>query len=140
MTKYTPENIQKLIKNVASANSEALSTQASFYQESMKRNTSCFSDLAKARMSSFQEMATSKTFTEAFEANASFEKKVRDELTALTEENTAAWKALTSNLQELYTFNEEESEEEVVAEKPKAKKPAKKAAEKTEDKAADQAA
>lgn len=127
MSKYSPENIQKLIKNVGSASSEALSTQASFYQESMKRNASCFGDLAKARMTSFQEMAKSKTFTEAFEANAAFEQKVRDDLSALTEETTTAWKDLTANLQELYTFKEEE----VAAEKPKAKKAAKKVVEKT---------
>lgn len=140
MSKYSPENIQKLIKNVGSASSEALSTQASFYQSSMKRNASCFGDLAKARMTSFQEMAKSKTFTEAFEANAAFEQKVRDDLSALTEETTAAWKDLTSNLQELYTFKEEEEEVVAAAAKPKAKKPAKKAVEKTAEKVADKAA
>ncbi len=140
MSKYSPENIQKLIKNVGSASSEALSTQASFYQDSMKRNATCFGDLAKARMTSFQEMAKSKTFTEAFEANAAFEQKVRDDLSALTEENTTAWKDLTSNLQELYTFKEEEAEEEVVAEKPKAKKPAKKVTEKVAEKVVEKAA
>ncbi|MEH6910463.1 MAG: hypothetical protein V7459_07735, partial [Oceanicoccus sp.] len=135
MSKYSPENIQKLIKNVGSASSEALSTQASFYQDSMKRNATCFGDLAKARMTSFQEMAKSKTFTEAFEANAAFEQKVRDDLSALTEETTAAWKDLTSNLQELYTFKEEEVVVAAAA-KPKAKKPAKKAVEKTAEKVA----
>ena len=148
MSNYSPENIQKLIKNVGNASSEALSTQANFYQQSMKRNATCFGDLAKARMTSFQSMAKSKTFTEAFEANAAFEQKVRDDLSALTEETTTAWKDLTSSLQDLYTFKQEE----VVAEKPKAKKAAKKptkkstkksvekSVEKTIEKVADQAA
>lgn len=135
MADYTPEKMQEFVKNLGQASSEAWTTQSEFYQESLKRNVSCFSSLAKARMSSFKAMGEAKTFTQAFEANLAFEEKVREDLSSLQEENTAAWTALQTKLKNVYTFKDAQ---EVAAEKPKAKKAAKKpAAKKAEPKKAE---
>jgi hypothetical protein len=106
MAELTAKKIQDFFETMNKANADAWSAHSSFFEELSKRNTTCFTDLAKARMQSFKEVADAQTFAQAFEANLGFEEKVREDLQTLHETNSAAWEALTEQLQGLYAFDQ----------------------------------
>jgi len=98
----TSENIQHFFENAATSTVEAMKTQASYFEALVKRNTKVFSSLTGESLSSLKEVATSRTFSQAFEANLAFEAAVREELEKLHEDNMKAWDALQSSLKAIY--------------------------------------
>lgn len=103
MTEIKPEDIKQFFEKAAKANTEAWTTQAEYFEALVKRNTECFKELGEARMESFKEMSEATTFNQAFESNLAFEEKVREDLTALQEENVKAWESMLDQLKAIYT-------------------------------------
>ena len=99
----TSENIQHFFENAATSSVEAVKTQASYFEALVKRNAKAFSSLAGESLSSLKEVATSKTFSQAFEANLAFEAAVREELEKLHEDNMKAWDSFQASLKAIYT-------------------------------------
>ena len=99
----TSENIQHFFENAASSSVEAMKTQAAYFEAMIKRNAKVFSTLAGQSLSSLKEVAGSKTFSQAFEANLAFEAAVREELEKLHEDNMKAWDSFQSSIKSLYT-------------------------------------
>ena len=97
------ENIQKFFEQAAKANADAWTSQSAYFDGLIKRNIECFRGLGDARMSSFKEMSEAKTFNQAFESNLAFEEKLREDLSALQEENIKSWEGLMENLKAIYT-------------------------------------
>ena len=127
MTEIKPEDIKNFFEQAAKANADALSAQATYFEDLVKRNTECFQDLGDARMASFQEMSEATTFNQAFESNLAFEEKVREELAGLQENNTKSWEALVEKLTAIYT-PAKETPKAKESPKAKAKQPAAKKA------------
>lgn len=114
------ENIQKFFEKAAKANADAWTCQSAYFDSLIKRNSDCFNGLGEARVASFKEMSEAKTFNQSFEANLAFEEKVREDLTALQDNNIKSWESLLEDLKSIYT-----PEEAPAAQKaPKAKKAA----------------
>jgi hypothetical protein len=103
MTELTPESIKQFFEQAAKANTDAWTTQATYFENLVKRNTECFKTLGEARMESFKEMSEATTFNQAFESNLAFEEKVREELADLQEKNTKSWESLLEQLTAIYT-------------------------------------
>lgn len=103
MNELTLENIQEFIEKSAKANKEAWDSQSAYFEGLIERNTECFKDLGEARVASFKEMSEAQTFNQAFESNLAFEEKVREDLTALQEENVKAWESMLDQLKAIYT-------------------------------------
>ena len=127
MNTITPDTIKQFFEQAAKANADAWAAQASYFDSMVKRNSKCFTALADARVTSLREMAESKTFNQAFEANLAFEETLRDELGRLQDDNVKAWENLQSGLKTIYT---------PVAEAARAESPAKPAPKKTAVKSA----
>jgi len=96
------ENIQKFFEQAAKANADAWASQTAYFDGLVKRNAECFKGLGDARVSSFKEMSEAKTFNQAFESNLAFEEKLREDLSALQEENIKSWEGLMENLKAIY--------------------------------------
>ena len=103
MTELTPESIKDFFEQAAKANTDAWTSQASYFENLVKRNTECFTALGEARMDSFKEISEATTFNQAFESNLAFEEKVREELADLQEKNTKSWESLLEQLTAIYT-------------------------------------
>ena len=103
MNELSLENIQEFIEKSAKANKDAWDSQATYFEGLIQRNTECFKDLGEARVNSFKEMSEAQTFNQAFESNLAFEEKVREDLTALQEENIKAWESMLDQLKAIYT-------------------------------------
>jgi hypothetical protein len=97
------ENIQKFFEQAAKTNADAWASQAAYFDGLVKRNADCFKGLGDARVSSLKEMSEAKTFNQVFESNLAFEEKLREDLSALQEENIKAWEALMEDLKGIYT-------------------------------------
>jgi len=97
------ETIQKFFEQAAKANVDAWANQTAYFDGLVKRNVECFKGLGEARMNSFKEMSEAKTFNQAFESNLAFEEKLREDLSALQEENLKSWEGLMDNLKAIYT-------------------------------------
>jgi hypothetical protein len=102
MNDLTLENIQQFFESAAKANADAWASQAAYFDSLVKRNTECFTKLGEARVASLKEMSEAKTFNQAFESNLAFEEQVREELTALQENNFKAWESLMAQMKEIY--------------------------------------
>ena len=102
MNDITLENIQQFFESAAKANADALASQTAYFEGLIKRNADCFTELGKARADSLKEMSEAKTFNQAFEANLAFDEKVREDLTALQENNIKAWESLMDQLKSIY--------------------------------------
>ena len=103
MNELTFENIQEFLEQSAKANKAAWDSQSAYFEGLIKRNTECFKGLGEARADSFKEMSEAQTFNQAFESNLAFEEKVREDLTALQEENVKAWESMLEDLKTIYT-------------------------------------
>ncbi len=97
------ESIQKFFEQAAKANADAWASQTAYFDGLVKRNAECFKGLGDARIKSFKEMSEAKTFNQAFESNLAFEDKLREDLSALQEENIKSWEALMENLKAIYS-------------------------------------
>jgi hypothetical protein len=105
------ENIQKFLEQTAKANADAWASQTAYFNGLVKRSAECFKGLGDARISSLREISEAKTFNQAFESNLAFEEKLRDDLSALQEENIKSWEDLMENLKAIYTPTPEKAPE-----------------------------
>jgi len=103
MTRLTSQNIQQFFEQAAKASADAFKAQAGYLEALVKRNTGAVSTLTNSRLSSVKEMARSKTFNQAFEANLAFEEQVREELSQLHKDNMKAWESFQASLKAIYT-------------------------------------
>ena len=120
MNDLTLENIQQFFESAAKANADAWASQTAYFESLVKRNTECFTHLGEARVESLKEMSEAKTFNQAFESNLAFEEKVREDLTALQENNIKAWESMVEQMKDIYV----PAEKVAAAKAPKAKKAA----------------
>lgn len=98
----TPDKITNLLESAIKNNTAAWAAQSKYFDKLVKRNIASFTSLSEARMASLREINESQTFNEAFEANISYEDKVREELKKLYEENQKSWDELQSELKTIY--------------------------------------
>jgi hypothetical protein len=126
MNDLTLENIQQFFESAAKANADAWASQTSYFEGLVNRNTECFKQLGEARVESLKEMSEAKTFNQAFESNLAFEEKVREDLTALQENNIKAWESLMQQMKDIYVPADTvtPAKADTSAKKPRAKKAA----------------